>query len=243
MDKQVIMNEHAHKVFLFLNRGHSKELSPNIRLRYKIGFILFMVLWGLITLILFFSVIGIFFMSKAYDFFDKLSDKYMGYIHKNGYYLGKSDAIDGYNETLPKNKFVKHSEVVVEIELSKTGIIKLATKKPFSITLIELLKNKDDIIKARETLELPDLDVIYGYNVALTNYDYDKEHQYIKLARDYVDPKYWDTFWGNRLLQKLPYNNPYQLSIHTSNDALNGRTIGGKATDYYTNNLEVDIYA
>ncbi len=237
------MNEHAHKVFLFLSRGHSKELSPNIRIRHKIGFTLFMALWGLIILVLLLSIIGIFLMPKAYDFFEKLSDEYLDYIHKKGCFIGKSDAIDGYNNTLPNNMFVKHSEAVVEVELSKAGIIKLATKKPFSITLSEVIKNKDDLDSIRDTLNLPNLDVIYGYSVALTNYDYDTEHQYIKFSRDYVDPRYWDTFWGNRLLEKKRYCEPYSLSIITEDGKLNGRVIGGQSTGYYVNDLEVTVYA
>ena len=243
MDKEVSMNEHAQKVLLFLKKGHAKEINPNASFKYRLIYIILFIVWFIISAVLLVSVVGWLVMSKFLDVASDLDDKYLDYVHKKGATLGKGDSLEVYNNAIPKDSFTKHSEIAVEIDLSKAGIIRLATKKPFSITLSEIIKNKEDLDRIRYTLEMPDLDDVYYYRVSLTNYDYDKEKQYIRLARDYVDPVYWTTFYGNRLQQQENYDEPDSVRIGGSNECLNGRTIGGQATGYFVNDLEVEIYA
>jgi len=252
MNKLEQMDEHARYAYYYMAKGHKKELGVNVKLYQNLIRRTLWTLHFLLFMIIMLSFVGWIFMPWITDLIEEIPLSYERYLSNKGVIYDRHQAINkidedkGYSVGNRQDEWIVTVEKVIPIHLSTAGTFDLITMYNHN----RWIKYKQLGINDQELKNISDyigLDVGYGYslNVSLTKYELDTEEQYVKFSYSYVDPEYWSTEYGKKLLQMRKYFSPieYEKYSNQDSDSWNGIGVGFGVLGFYKSELTVTVYA
>ncbi|MDT9683470.1 hypothetical protein RND61_15585 [Streptomyces sp. TRM76323] len=252
MSKIEQMNEHAKYAYWYMSRGHKKELGVNIKLYQNIIRYSLWILHFLVFMILIISIVGWVIIPWITDLMEEIPLSYERHLRNKGIIYDKHQAINKinkdkrYSTESRKYEWVITVDNVIPIHLSTAGTFDLITVYNHNkwIKYTQLGLSDQEIKRVSDSIGL---DVGNGYNldVSLTKYELDSKEQYVKFSYSYVDPEYWRTEYGKKLLQMRKYFSPieYEKYVNRDVDSWNKLGVGFGVLGFYKSDLTVTVYA
>ena len=240
------MNEHAKIVYYMTTKGHKKEIGINARWYHKVVVYGLLMIELLTMLIMFLSIILWPFIVKVSDWLDDVEEAYKYHLFKKGIGYSKDyvwlhgDLQDYQNNFVVKDVFEQRVQGRNAVNLALTSIGN--SDGGFSWNMLGLNKGNIEKELGIKLADIPYMDVKYESNTK----DSEDDSMLVKVKHTYIDPRYFETEFGNKLLENFSYNYTDYSDLwygepRGEDDSLINRTYGGRAVDYYVSRIDVEV--
>lgn len=240
------MNEHAKIVYYMTTKGHKKELGVNARWYHKVVVYGLLMIDLLTILIVFFSIILWPFIDKVFDWLDDVEEAYKYHLFKKGIGYSKDYVwLHGYLQDYQNNFVVTD---VFEQRVQGRNAVNLALASignsdgDFSWNMLGLDRGNIEKELGIKLADRPYMDVKYESNTK----DSEDDSMLVKVKHTYVDPRYFETEFGNKLLENFSYNyTDYSYLWYgeprDEDNSLINRIYGGRAVERYVSRVDVEV--
>lgn len=240
------MNEHAKIVYYMTTKGHKKELGVNARWYHKVVVYGLLMIDLLTILIVFFSIILWPFIDKVFDWLDDVEEAYKYHLFKKGIGYSKDyvwlhgDLQDYQNNFVVTDVFEQRVQGRNAVNLALASIGN--SDDGFSWNMLGLDKVNIEKELGIKLADRPYMDVKYESNTK----DSEDDSMLVKVKHTYVDPRYFETEFGNKLLENFSYNyTDYSYLWYgeprDEDNSLINRIYGGRAVEHYVSRVDVEV--
>lgn len=240
------MNEHAKIVYYMTTKGHKKELGVNARWYHKVVVYGLLMIDLLTILIVFFSIILWPFIDKVFDWLDDVEEAYKYHLFKKGIGYSKDyvwlhgDLQDYQNNFVVTDVFEQRVQGRNAVNLALASIGN--SDGDFSWNMLGLDRGNIEKELGIKLADRPYMDVKYESNTK----DSEDDSMLVKVKHTYVDPRYFETEFGNKLLENFSYNyTDYSYLWYgeprDEDNSLINRIYGGRAVERYVSRVDVEV--
>lgn len=240
------MNEHAKIVYYMTTKGHKKELGVNARWYHKVVVYGLLMIDLLTMLIISFSIILWPFIAKVFDWLDDVEEAYKYHLFKKGIGYSKDyvwlhgDLQDYQNNFVVTDVFEQRVQGRNAVNLALASIGN--SDGDFSWNMLGLDKGNIEKELGIKLADRPYMDVKYESNTK----DSEDNSMLVKVKHTYVDPRYFETEFGNKLLENFSYNYTDYSYLwygepYDDDNSLINRIYGGRAVEHYVSRIDVEV--
>ena len=244
------MNEHAKIVYYMTTKGHKTELGVNAKWYHKLVIYGLTMIGLMVLTIMFLSIVLWPFINKVFDWlFDWINDveeAYKYHLFKKGIGYSKDyvwlhgDLQDYQNNFVVTDVFEQRVQGRNAVNLALASIGN--SDGGFSWNMLGLDKGNIEKELGIKLADRPYMDVKYESNTK----DSEDDSMIVKVKHTYVDPRYFETEFGNKLLENFSYNyTDYSYLWYgeprDEDNSLTNRIYGGRAVERYVSRVDVEV--